>query len=107
MATKSNKKTESEDNSNKPWVSNYPALKNWLDRLDAHCMWQIPMNERPRGAGCDWAPTSYVECWMVGRRPIVILVHSNKMGWDIYTNADTSRIDETLVDAERRVGVAK
>jgi len=98
---------EHDDNSRKPWVSNYPPLREWLNKHDARCMWQVPSQERPNEADYDWVPQAYIECWIVGRRPCIIVVRGDKMGWEIYTDGDTHRIDETLLDAERRLGLVK
>lgn len=104
MATK--KKVKS-DNGNKPWVDNYPPLRDWLNKHEARCMWQIPLNERPSDAEHDWAPQAYVECYLIsGRRLVIVVVHANKGGWDIYTDANTNKIAETLADAEQRLGIA-
>lgn len=95
------------DSSHKPWVSNYPPLAQWLDKHEARCMWQVPGNERPRDAEHDWHPQFYVECYLVNRHPVIVIVRADKMGWDIYTAADTPAIDATLLDVERRIGLHK
>jgi hypothetical protein len=33
-------KDRKDDTSDKPWVSNYPPLRDWLDKHDARCQWQ-------------------------------------------------------------------
>ena len=99
-----NKKQPETDNSRKPWVSNYPPLKEWLDKHDATCMWQVPSNPDP-GYDIDWAPVSYIECWLVNGRPVIVVVRADKMGWDIFTDCNSARVDETLADAEKRVGL--
>lgn len=106
MATKK-KATSPKDNSDKPYVSNYPPLQKWLDKHNAHCMWQVPSNPKPRDADYDWTPGSYIEGWRIKHRLIVIVVHSNKMGWDVFTSPDTPLVDETLKDAELRLGLVK
>jgi hypothetical protein len=100
---KTTKKTETDDS--KPFVSNYPPLQEWLIKHNARCMWQIPSNPKPRDADWDWTPGSYIEQWAIGRHLFIIVVHSNKMGWDIFTNKETPRIDETLRDVELRLGL--
>ncbi len=99
------KKTKTVDTSNHPYVSNYPPLREWLDKHDARCMWQVPANEKPRDADYGLVPQAYIECWIVGRRPCIIIVRGDKMGWELYTDADTPRIDDSLADAERRLGL--
>ena len=92
------------DNSNKPWVGNYPPLQQWLDKHDARCLWQIPSSP-PDDGDIDWAPQFYVEAWSIGRRIFILTVYSNKMGWYLFTDCDSPRIDESLADAEQRLGI--
>jgi hypothetical protein len=99
------KKKQEDDNSNKPWVSNYPVLQAWLDNHGARCMWQTPREEKPRNAEWDWSPQAYIECWIVGTRQCILIVYANKGGWNIFTDVNTPRVDETLADAERRCGL--
>lgn len=99
------RKTKTVDTSNHPYVSNYPPLREWLDKHDARCMWQVPSQEKPSDAEYDWVPQAYIECWIVGQRQCIIIVRGNKMGWEIYTDGNTPRIVETLADAERRLGI--
>lgn len=80
-------------NDNKPWITNYPTLHDWLDKIDAQCMWQK--------TGKDF----YVEGWRANGRAFVLVVYGNKMGWHIYTEGDSGRVDETLSDAEKRLGI--
>lgn len=84
-------------NENKPWVSNYAPLKAWLDKVKARCLWQTAQGGRD--------PHTYIEGWQVNGRVVVLIVRANKMGWEIYTGADSIQIDETLADVERRVGL--
>ncbi len=99
--------TTTKDTSNHPYVSNYPPLRAWLDKHDARCMWQVPSQAPPSDPdeAYGWVPQAYIECWIVGKRPCIILVRGNKMGWEIYTDGNTIKIDETLADAERRLGI--
>lgn len=85
-------------NSDKPYISNYSPLKEWLDRIDARCMRQIPVGDPKH-------PSAYLEMWMAASRVFVVEVRSNKNGWNIYTGADTNRADETFADAEARLGI--
>lgn len=85
-------------NANKPWISNYPPLKAWLDKIDARCQDQIPV-------GGPIEPTAYLEKWgTLDGRIFIVEVRANQMRWDIYTDANTPHIDLTLVDAEERLG---
>jgi hypothetical protein len=88
-----------DDNKNKPWVSNYPVLKNWLEKIGARCMEQNPV-------GSTRAPTAYLERWMTpAGRSFIVGVRGNRMGWNVYTDADTPNTDLTLADAEQRFGL--
>jgi hypothetical protein len=88
-----------DDNRNKPWVSNYPSLRNWLDRIGARCMEQNPV-------GNARTPSAYLERWMMpAGRSFIVEVRGNSMGWNIYTDADTPHIDLTIADAEKRLGI--
>jgi hypothetical protein len=93
------KKIEKEDTKNKPWVGNYPPLDAWLKKHNGRCMWQL------RNGGTEDDPQSYLECWLVNTRPVLIQVHANQHGWSIFTELDSSKIDETLTDAEKRLGI--
>lgn len=96
------------DTSNHPYVENYPPLREWLDKHDGRCMWQIPMQ-------CEHArqdrspPTAYIEMWMFPKsnEQLIIEVRSNKMGWNIYSSTTSHEIYETLADAERRLGIGQ
>lgn len=106
MATKKKvTRKSSADNSDKPWVANYPPLAEWLEKHDARCMSQVPASEKPSDAEWDWTPHAYIETWIINRRPFVLVVHGCKRGWFLYTDANTNRIDETLADAEQRLGL--
>lgn len=82
-----------------PWVSNYPALKAWLDSIDARCDLQLPVGDPKE-------PRAYLERWLTrGGRAFIIEVRANKHGWELYTAPPTAAIDETLLDANRRLDV--
>jgi hypothetical protein len=98
-------KKKTDDTSNKPWLSNYPPLKEWLDKHDARCLWQAPQNPQPSDADSDWTPVAYVEGWRIRARQFILIVYANKGGWDIFTPADSQIIDASLLDAERRLGI--
>lgn len=100
-------KPEKKDYSDKPWVSNYPPLQDWLRKHEARCMWQWPCGEPPSDPDerYGWTPVAYVECWMVNLKTIFLVVHARKMGWEIYTALDSPKVDETLREVERRLGI--
>jgi len=81
-----------------PWVDNYPALKEWLNKHKAFCQWQLPMGDKD-------APQAYVECWQIGNRQVIVLVHAKQGGWNIFTDTNDNRIDATLADATKRLGL--
>jgi hypothetical protein len=84
------------DNS-KPYVSNYPPLKQFLDKMEARCVEQLPI-------GNARTPVAYLEKWAAPNgRTFVIEVRANRMGWEIYTGIDSGLIAETLTDAESRL----
>lgn len=100
------KKKKEIDTKNAPWISNYPPLKAWLNKHNARCMWQIGMQPEDSNQVREYGyPTAYVECWLVGKALAIVIIHDNKMGWEIYTPAGTPLISETLADAERRLGL--
>lgn len=90
---------------NKPWVSNYKPLQEWLTKHSARCMWQTPSEPQPEDADLDWAPRYYIECWAVGKGTVLLIVRSNQQGWDIYTAINSNSATESLEDAAKRCGV--
>lgn len=82
-----------------PWVANYPALKEWLDKHEARCQQQIPVG------GTKEEPDRYLEYWLFpsSGKLAWIEVRSGGMGWEIYTAQDSPDIEETLEDADARL----
>lgn len=85
------------------WTANYPPLDEWLRAHEMRCHWQEwlgdPTAEPARG---------HVECWITSTgRQCIITVWPNQMGWEIYTPTDSRTIDDTLRDAEARLGLAE
>lgn len=93
------------DTSDKAYIENYPPLDEWLKKHEARCAWQQPM-----GGGDpdhkDYNP-AFVECWVFPKtgRHCIITVQTRKHGWEIYTPGDSNKIDLTLEDAEKRLGL--
>jgi hypothetical protein len=84
----------------KPWVDNYPPLRDWLRKHEARCNWQLPLGNKS-------FPNAYVESWIAPNgREFVVVVQANRLGWNIYTPEPSSEIVGTLADAERRLGLA-
>ena len=46
-----------------------------------------------------------IETWAVNGRVFVVLVYSVRNGWNIFTDGNEPKIDATLEDAERRLGL--
>lgn len=93
---------------NKPWVSNYPPLNDWLHQHNARCMWQIPSEPEPKGEedyNPEWTPNSYIECWSVGKSTVILIVRANQQGWDIYSALNSNSVKESLEDAAKRCEV--
>jgi|SRR3990172_2028729 len=85
------------DNSNKPWLDNYPVLKEWLHKWDARCFYQLPI-------GPSDEPNGYMEMWQFPNGlHCMIEILGNKNGWNIYTPCKSGKVDHTLSDAERRL----
>ena len=93
------------DTSQMPYVSNYPPLQEWLDKHEARCTFQLPMQcEHDRNGE---PPTAYVEQYLFPKTNTlaIVLVHGRKMGWDIFISSNDHEIKSTLEDAERRLGL--
>jgi hypothetical protein len=75
-------------------VENYPPLREWLTKIEARCDVQ------------EYSDARSIEIWNapVGRGTFVIVVYPKGQGWDVFTSAGSIKIDETLSDAERRLG---
>lgn len=81
-----------------PYVSNYRVLKEFLDKHEARCMWQL------RLGGTSSAPRGYVEMWQFPNgKQCIITVHSR--GWDIYTPDGTNSTNAAIGDACIRLGL--
>lgn len=83
-----------------PYVSNYPPLQAFLVKYEARCDWQV------RLGGDEDDPTGYIEQHRFPNgRTCIIVVHANLHGWDIFTPANTAKIDETLLDVIERLNL--
>lgn len=84
----------------KPWVSNYPPLNDFLQDNQARCNWQIRMG------GTEDEPTGYVEHYLFPNGKVaIVVVHARQEGWDIYIPSDSLKVDETLAEATKRLGL--
>ena len=70
-------------------------LDAWLRKHDAMCMWQKKLRH------------GTVECWLFPRSQMMAVVvrFNHGHGWELYTPGSTAKIDETLTDAEKRLGL--
>lgn len=89
------------DNSNKPWVSNYPPLASWLKEIGARCLQQTPVGI-VRGGD---EPQAYFETWMANGRVFLVEVRAMRMGWNVWTSVEANDIEKTLQDASARLGL--
>lgn len=83
----------------RPYVANYPPLKDWLRKHDARCQGTLPVGDKED-------PSAYVESYMIRGTFCVVTVWADGLGWDIYTPGKSLDLDETFADAEKRLGVA-
>ncbi|MFA4971493.1 MAG: hypothetical protein WC683_02690 [bacterium] len=99
MSRPRSRTTRDKDNSDKPWVSNYPELQRWLDDHDARCQWQLPMGDPE-------SPSAYVEAWQFSTGHVAIItVRGNRNGWNIYSALPSNLTIESLDDAAKRLGL--
>jgi hypothetical protein len=82
----------------KPYIDNYPPLKEWLNKHEARCYWQFPLGDVDN-------PTAFVEQWRIGANVVVVIVRADQMGWDIYLPCKSHMIDETFAEVEDRLGL--
>jgi hypothetical protein len=90
------------DPKDRAYVSNYRVLKEWLDRIKAQCMWQLPV-----GGDSKQDPEAFVEGWTVNGRLFVLLIHAGGLGWDVFTAFPALGIDESMKDAAKRLNLKK
>lgn len=83
----------------KPYLENYPPLRDWLRKHDARCNWQVALGNGPDG------PRAYIESWQsrAWRGDVIVVVRADQLGWDIYTSCSSNDIDASLADALARV----
>lgn len=84
----------------KPYVSNYPPLRNWLDEHDARCMHQLPIGDKEN-------PAAYLELYLINGVEVVVLVHQRGNGWNLFTPSATGKIYETFADANARIAAVR
>jgi hypothetical protein len=77
---------------NAPVLENYRALRLWLAKHHALCLWQKSLGD-----------AITLEGWEVNGRPIVIELYAFGKGWQLYTAIDSNGVEDTLADAEARV----
>lgn len=83
----------------RPYVDNYPPLRDFLREIEARCDWQLPLGEAD-------APSAYVEQWRAPNgNTMIVTVHRNNWGWNIATPCLSLNIEETFADARARLGL--
>jgi len=83
-----------------PWLENYHDLWDWINKHKGICMWQTTYGPPER-------PSARVEVWRVGHgRLCLIVVHSGRRGWEIYTPTEGVTHEEIFADAEKKLGIA-
>jgi hypothetical protein len=83
------------------YIANYPELKAWIDKHEMRCNWQLPCGGDPED------PRAFVESYSApGRRECIVVVRSDGIGWELYTPIASTKIDETLADADKRLDIA-
>lgn len=84
-----------------PMLENYPPLKEWLDKHDARCVWQIDREN------ASYQHDVRVEQWIVNGATVIIVLCAAKRGFDVYTACPALSIEASLLDAEKRVGLGE
>ncbi len=76
------------------------VLQEWLDRKQARCLWQIDTsNQEGHTKG------SSLTAYMINGRVCIVQMFNGGTAWDIYTASPSVRWSDTLIDAERRLGL--
>ena len=67
----------------KPYVDNYPPLRDWLRNHEARCDWQV------RIGGTEKDPTAFVESYSIpgAKCGVIVVVHAYGNGWNLYTRS--------------------
>jgi len=85
-----------------PILENYPPLRAWFDKVRAAQTWQIEtwQNDRSMNGHID-----RLEGWAIRGAFVIVVIRSHKRGWDVFTSPNTTNIEETLAEIERRIGI--
>lgn len=78
-----------------PHVEDFPALAQWLDKHCAMMLWST----------IGYPPHAVVQGWKINGRLVLVLLYTHAPSWDIFTAPDSSLSDQTLADAEKRLGL--
>jgi hypothetical protein len=101
MATTTKRQAFMEKHKHKPWVENYPPLARFLEDSEARCAWQL------RLGGSEDEPTGYVEQYIFPNGKLaIVVVHARQGGWDIFIPSDSPKVEVTLAEATKRLGLA-
>ncbi len=77
-----------------PTVVDFPPLDAWLRKHNAKWLW------------CADTHHATVQTWEINGRIFLILLYTVAPAWDIFTSHDGNGVYESLLDADRRLGIA-
>lgn len=77
------------------------VLQEWLERRQARCVWQIDTSKM-EGFTAGSSLTAYI----VNGRFLIVQMFNGGQAWDIYTGTPSLKWSDTLIDAERRLGLS-
>ena len=85
-----------------PIVENEPSLEDWLAGHKAKLLWQHDGAIDRKGI-----PAYRVAGYQVGTRTALVVIRPYSLGWDIFTAGNSTEIEDTLEDAESRLGIGQ
>lgn len=89
-----------------PRVENEPSLQDWLEGHHARLLWQHDGDTTNRnGVPLYNIPPYRVAAYQIGTRTAIVVIRAKQAGWEIFTAGSSVDIDDTLTDAEYRLGV--
>lgn len=88
------------NNRDLPTVENEPSLEDWLSCQGARMLWQHDGPVNSQGL-----PAYRVAAYQIRTRTAIVVIRPKQAGWDIFTAGNSTDIDRTLDDAERRLGL--
>jgi hypothetical protein len=83
----------------KPYMTNYPELYDWVNEHEGRCTWQLPL-------GNEDEPTAFVEHWRFPNgAAAIITVQANQNGWSIFPEIQTMQTKQCLDEAALCMGL--